>query len=318
MTARLRLESGQVLVTTALFLTVLLGGTAMTLDVGAWYREHRQAQTTADAAALAAAQSLPGDTAGASALAQSYAAKNGSGIDAVGGITFRTDYEPNDVVTVKVTRPTPGFFSSIFGIVTPNVHAKAAARSTVPSQATGVAPIAVNNQHPYLTGAACPANNGQPCFDQETTIPLDKSGAPGSFALVNLDQNSTGTTGASTVADWMLNGFSGYLPLGAYLSDPGAKWNNNGIDSALDSRMSSNPTMLVPVYDTLTLQGANAQYHIIGWAAFAVDSYVAKNDKNGPSGSVTGKFKEVIWDGIQSNTGPGGPDYGVHSVALVN
>jgi hypothetical protein len=310
--ARLRSECGQALVVTALFMSAAIGGTALTLDVGAWYREHRQAQTTADAAALAGAQSLPGDTAGASSTAQTYADKNGSGIDAADGIAFRTDYAPNDVITVKVTRTSDGFFSKLFGIDTVNVHAKAAARAAVPAQVTGAAPIAVNKFHPYLTGAACPGNNGKPCFNAETSIPLDKNGAPGSFALVNLDLSSQGTTGASTVATWVQNGFNGYLPVGAYLSDPGAKWNNNSIDDALRIRLDS--VLLFPVYDTLTLQGSNAQYHIIGWAAFYVDGFTA----SGTSGSVSGQFKRVIWDGIQSNTGPGGQDFGVYSVALVN
>jgi hypothetical protein len=311
--ARLRSECGQALVVTALFMTAAVGGTALTLDVGSWYREHRQAQTTADAAALAGAQSLPGNTAGASTSAQTYADQNGSGIDAAGGITFRTDYEANDVITVKVTRPAAGFFSKLFGVDSVNVHAKAAARSAVPAQVAGAAPIAVNKLHPFLTGAACPQNNGAPCFDTTTTLPLGKTGAPGAFALINLDlSNQNGTIGASTLGSWIEKGFQAYLPLGDYFSDPGAKWNDGPISSAVTDRVGS--VLLVPVYDTLTGSGSNAEYHVVAWAAFHLDSMTA----SGTSGSITGEFKQVIWDGIQSNTGPGGPDYGVHSVALVN
>ena len=313
MIARLRSECGQALVVTALFMAATVGGAALTLDVGSWYRESRQAQTTADAAALAGAQSLPGNTAGASAGASTYADKNGGGIDAVGGITFRTDYEPNDVVTVKVTRPAKGFFAKLFGIDSLNVHAKAAARSAVPSDVLGAAPIAVNKLHPDLTGAACPANNGAPCFGMTTTLPLGKTGAPGAFALINLDlSNQNGTIGASTLGSWILNGFNQYLPRGDYFSDPGAKWNDGPITSAVQARIGS--VLLFPVYDTLTGGGTNAEYHVIAWAAFQLDSMTA----SGTSGSITGEFKQVIWDGIQSNSGPGGPDYGVHSVALVN
>ena len=80
MTHRLRSDSGQALVVMVVFMLCLLGGVALTLDVGSWYREHRQAQTTADAAALAAAQFLP-NTVTAKSTAQTYADKNGGSLD---------------------------------------------------------------------------------------------------------------------------------------------------------------------------------------------------------------------------------------------
>src|SRR5215216_8185378 len=68
-------QNGQSMVLALVFLTVLMGMAAMVLDVGSWYRAHRQAQATADASALAGAQVLP-DTAAAAALANEYSAKN--------------------------------------------------------------------------------------------------------------------------------------------------------------------------------------------------------------------------------------------------
>ena len=306
MIARLRSESGQALAVTALFLSATLGASALTVDVGSWYREHRQAQTTADAAALAAAQSLPADPSQASAAAYTYAGKNGGGIDP-SGVTFRSDFMLNDTVTVKVTRTAPGFLSKLFGIDSTPVHAKAAARAATPLDARWAAPIVVNKLHPLLAGAGCP------CFNQVTTIPLGKTGAPGAFALVNLDNDSgPGTIGASTLGDWIQHGFNAYLPLGEYLSDPGAKWNDGPIQGALDLRVDSD--MLFPVYDTLTGSGSGAEYHIIGWVAFHLQSKTA----TGTSGSITGYFTQVIWDGIQSATSSGGPNYGVRTIALVN
>src|SRR5437764_15132777 len=61
--SRTRNERGQVIVLTVIALTVLLGMSALVLDVGSWFRTKRQLQATADAAALAAAQMLP-DTPG--------------------------------------------------------------------------------------------------------------------------------------------------------------------------------------------------------------------------------------------------------------
>jgi hypothetical protein len=314
---RLRSESGQALVVTVVFMLCLLGAVALTLDVGSWYREHRQAQTTADAAALAAAQFLP-NTFTATSTAQTYADKNGGGLDAVDGVVFSKSQLDNDTVTVHVTRNAPGFFSKLFSIDSALVHAHAAARSGVPIAARWVAPIAVNKLHPMLSGPGCP------CFgpSNQTTLPLGKTGAPGAFALVNLDDTISGAVGATTIGQWISSGFDGYLKLtddgGDYLSDPGAKWNDGPIQGALQARYGSD--LLFPVYDTLDGTGSNAEYHVIGWVGFHLlsDASGGAVSGGGVSGSITGYFTQVIWDGIQSAGGSSGPDFGVHSIELVN
>jgi hypothetical protein len=289
-----------------LFLFVLVGGLAVSIDVGAWYRQSRQAQVAADAAALSAAQALPTDPGQALALAQSYATDNGGGVDA-SDVTFSTAFLPNDTVTVKATQTAPGFFSKLFGIDHVTVHAQASARAGIPSQAFGVAPIVVNKLNPQLAGPGCP------CFNVPATLPLGKTGAPGAFDLVNLDTSTTsGTIGSSTLAGWIQDGFQQNLPLGDYFSDEGAKWNDGPIQSALQGRIGTE--LLFPVYDTLAGSGSNATYHVIGWVGFMVQGETA----NGASGSLTGYFTRVIWKGILSTTDPGIPDYGVYSVALVN
>ena len=88
-----------------------------------------------------------------------------------------------------------------------------------------------------------------------TTIPLGKNGAPGSFDLLNID-GSKGGTGGQTLADWILHGYSGYLPISWDPSDTGAKWNDSLVQNALEQRMHT--TLLFPVYDILTGSGANA------------------------------------------------------------
>jgi Flp pilus assembly protein TadG len=314
MRGRLRTdERGQALLLTILFLTVLLGAVALTLDVAVWYREQRQAQATADAAALSGAQALPTDPAQAQALAQQYADANGGGV-VPNGITIGTGYEPNDTLTVHVARTAPGFFAQLFGITSANVHATASARAGVPEQVDGVAPIVVNKLHPMLSGPGCP------CFKVETTLPLGKTGAPGAFGLVDLDNG--GSQGTPDLADWIANGYDGYLPLGPYDSDPGADFNSNGITQALTSRIGTE--LLFPVYDALTGQGTGAQYNVIGWVAFHLDCIGLKvtqtncvNNK-GNNDTLTGYFTRVIWNGLQSSTDKNLPDFGVYSVELVN
>jgi Flp pilus assembly protein TadG len=303
---RLRCEKGQAIVLTVLALPAMCAFAALTLDAGSWYLAHRQAQSTVDAAALAGAQALPGDTMQATALAQQYASVNGGGLTA-GDVAFRSDYAANDTVVVKFSRVAPGFFSKLFSIDSATVHATAAARAGVPLQAKWAAPIVVNKLHPMLSGPGCP------CFKTSTTIPLGKTGAPGAFGLVNLDRNTNGAVGTPVFADWIEHGYSDYLPLGGYHSEPGARFNSSLVRAALTARLGKE--LLFPVYDTLTGGGSNATYNIIGWVAFHLDAF---DDGHGNSQTLTGYFTRVIWDGIQSSTDHSLPDFGVHSVSLVN
>jgi Flp pilus assembly protein TadG len=309
--ARLRERDGQAMLMTVLFLGILVGAAGLTIDVGAWYREQRQAQATADAAALAGAQALPTDPAQALDLAERYAAANGGGVTPAGIGISQTGSLPNDTVTVDVSRNAPGFFSKLFSFASVDVGAKAAARAGVPEQVWGAAPIVVNKAHPLLSGPGCP------CFDVPTTLPLGKDGAPGAFGLADLNGGANGTP---ELADWIQSGYDGYLPLGDYDSDPGAKFNSSSVKTALNARL--NTTLLFPVYDTLTGQGANASYDVIGWVAFHLTGYGAdsscQGDPKGNSAVLCGYFQSAIWQGLQSNTPQPPPNFGLYSVSLVN
>jgi Flp pilus assembly protein TadG len=301
-----RNQTGQATILTLVFLTVLLGMAALVLDVGSWYRADRDTQSTADSAALAGAQALPDSTADASSLASTYASKNGGGLD---GVSFSSSYGTNDTIKVTVKKPAQGIFTRLFGVSSINVGSKATARTALISSAKYVAPIVVKNMHPKLLGTA-----GCPCFDPSnvTTIPLGRNGAPGAFDLLNLD-GSRGGTSPGILADWMLKGYDGYLDIGQYYSDPGAKWDSSQMHDALDQRIGT--TLLFPVYDDLIGNGSNAQYHVIGWVGFHLLSYEAR----GSSGSITGYFTEVIWSGLQATSGSGQPpNFGARSVQLID
>ena len=305
---RIRRESGQATVVTLIFLVVLLGMAALVLDIGSWYRADRATQSTADAAALAGAQVLPYDPANASSLALQYANKNGGGLSS-SEIHITKSLGDNDTIQVHVSKGANGVFTKLFGVNTVTVGSKATARASLMQSAQYVAPIGVNLKHDKLKGTT-----GCPCFGvgNSTTIPLGKNGAPGSFDLLNID-GSKGGTGGQTLAQWILKGYSGYLPIGSYLSDTGAKWNDSLVQNALEQRMHT--TLLFPVYDILTGSGANAVYHVVGWVGF----YLTGHTANGSSGSITGYFTQVVWDGIESTSSDGtNPDLGARVVKLVD
>jgi hypothetical protein len=175
-------------------------------------------------------------------------------------------------------------------------------------QAKYVAPIGVNVLNPKLKGTStCP------CFGSTnlTTLPLGKTGAPGSFDLINIDE-SHGGTGPSLLAGWILKGYDGYLSLGDYFSDAGAKWNSSEVQNALDVR--NNTELLFPVYDTIKGTGSNAEYHVIAWVGF----HLTGHTESGSSGTITGWFTEVVWTGIASTTATGQPNLGARVVNLVD
>ncbi len=294
----LRSDRGQATVLTLIFLVAVLGAAGLVLDVGAWFREQRDTQSTADAAALAGAQELPEFPGDAGALADSYVGKNGGGSQQV---SFSTAALANDTITVKVARETPGVFAKLFGIDSVTVGAKASARSGPLAEATWAAPIGVDLDHPLLQCAP------QPCFKQATTLDLQKVG-PGAFRLLNID-GSRGGTGSATVGEWVSRGFDGSMPLGWYYSDPGAKFNSSHVKDAMQFRLGDE--LLFPIYDETRGNGANFEYHVVGWVGFVVTGFSG----NGNKGTIKGYFVRVIWEGIQSTSGVG--NFGAHAIQLV-
>jgi Flp pilus assembly protein TadG len=300
-----RSDRGQATILTLVFLVVLLGMAALVLDVGSWYRADRATQSTADAAALAGAQALPSDPGNANTLALQYVTKNGGGTSAV---SLSTKFLTNDTVKVNVSKPAPGVFTKLFGVRSVTVGSHASARASLMDQAKYVAPIGVNILNPKLKGTStCPCLGST----SPTTLPLGKTGAPGAFDLLNID-SSHGGTGPSNLANWILTGYDGYLSLGDYFSDAGAKWNSSAVQNALKARLGTE--LLFPVYDVIKGTGANAQYHVIAWVGFHLTGFTAR----GSSGSITGWFTEVVWTGIASTSATGQPNLGARVVNLVD
>ena len=300
-------ERGQAVVLMVISLAVLTGMAALVLDVGIWMRTDRRLQATADAAALAGAQKLPTDVAGAKALAQSYANQNGG--DVLGAdISVTTTYTSNDTISVKAAKTQSGIFSKILGINSANIKADAKARTDSPAQARYVAPMVVYCGHSLIQN--CNGNH-MPTFNVQTTMDYDKMGAPGAFGMLNLD-NGNGTPGASEEGNWILHGYDKYLPLGMYRSDPGAKFSSQNVNGALDARVGT--VLLFPVFKTLSGTGQNAQYDIIGWIGF----YLTKETTHGNTATLEGYFTEFIAQGILAQSGSGAPNtFGVRSVQLV-
>jgi hypothetical protein len=306
--SRFKSQTGQAMVLTLVFLTVLLGMAAAVIDVGAWYKTHRQTQATADATALAGAQELP-DTTAAKPLALDYAGRNGGGVNGA-DVTFSSDRATNDTVHVTARKTVPGLFTKLFGINSVTARSTAAARVGTMTSARWAAPIGVDYRHPMLH---CDASlNCNPEFGVDTDIDFVKVG-PGAFRLINID-STYGGVGPKQLGDWIQTGLDGYMDNNKwYYSDPGMKPDSANVKRALDERIGVGKELLLPIYNDTRAQGAGFEYHVVGWAGYLVKSY----DINGSNRAhIYGQFVEIIWEGIQSEHG-GEADFGARSVELV-
>jgi Flp pilus assembly protein TadG len=309
--ARLKSERGQAFVLAAVAMVMCMGMAALVLDVGNWFRDKRRLQGAADAAALAGAQLLPDDAAGAQSQALTYANKNGGDV-AGANIVITSQYQANDTISVTGQRNDPGIFSKVIAIPSANITAHAKARVGPPIDVLHVAPMVVYCGHSLIQNCN---NDHTPQFNVQTQMDYDPMGAPGAFGMLNLD-GENGTVGSSNEAAWILDGFDKYLPIGKYKSDPGAKFSSTNIQSALDDRMHT--VLLFPVFKTLEDGGQNAQYDIIGWIGFYLTGY----DVHGNGATLHGYFTQYIAEGILSKHAPGSGGvpssfFGVKSIQLI-
>jgi hypothetical protein len=272
------------MVLAAISLVAICAMAGFAIDVGVWYQAHRKQQAIADAAALAAAGDLPANTSQATTDANAYAARNGG---SASSISFSTQYLANDTITVQAQNTVAAYFLKVIGINSTTVKATAVARAENLGAAYGSAPFGVINTQPEL---ACQ------CWGVPTQLTVGKTG-PGGFDLINID-GSRGGTSPGTLAQWIQYGCSCTTTAPTWLyGDPGAKYNSSQVQGAMNAMIGH--TMLFPVYDTTQGNGANLQYHIIGFAAFNMTAF----DLRGSSGTISGSFVKVDWAGSGTNSG---------------
>lgn len=304
-----RYQRGQAMVLSLVFLTVLLAMAAAVIDVGSWYRAHRQTQATADATALAGAQELPNSTDAARSLALDYANRNDGGVQAE-DVTFESEVNADDTIGVTARRQVPGLFTKLFGISTVTARSTAKARVGGLGQAKWAAPIGVDYQHPALR--CTPSLQCNPRFNEPTEIDFEKVG-PGAFRLINID-GSHGGTGPPVIGEWIRVGLDAYMPKDTwYYSDPGIKPNSVHVKDALNSRLGVGKELLIPIYSQTRAQGAGFDYYVVGWVGWLITGWDIRGVK---TAKIQGSFTRIIWDGIQSEH-EGDNGLGANSVQLV-
>jgi hypothetical protein len=124
-----REESGQTLLIAVLAMTVLLGFTAMAIDIGMFFQDRRHFQNSADAMALAGVAELPLNPALAHQKANEWAANNNVDSAEIQLVEVRTTSFPNDTLFVQLEGDFGWIFGRALGMTTSKVGAQAAART---------------------------------------------------------------------------------------------------------------------------------------------------------------------------------------------
>ena len=134
-------ETGQVLVLTALSMTLMLGFVGLAVDVGMLFHAKRNMQIAADAAALAGALDYKYNASPSLAVAAAQNAALANGITNLGDLTVHVPPAdgPNagstGFVEAIVSVPNPTVFMSLFGFNSVNVGARAVAGNGGPGDA---------------------------------------------------------------------------------------------------------------------------------------------------------------------------------------
>lgn len=117
-------EKGFAMIFIAVALVVLLGFTALAIDIGLLVSRKSTLQKACDAAALAGAQELPADTSSADTIARQYMMNNGATNQTNLNISFE---ESNNKIIVNAQEQVQFLFAKVLGISQGQVNVKAAA-----------------------------------------------------------------------------------------------------------------------------------------------------------------------------------------------
>jgi hypothetical protein len=319
---RLNEQDGAVAILVGILFVALLGIGALVVDVGHLYWERRQLQTGAEAAALSAAQDYAmGNGAAAEAGARTYADIN----DTRGA--FVSEFSPNlSAQQVTVTARTGsigsgGVLSSWLAQVIGNPTYFATATATARWGGVGggaTIPLTFSQcEWQQMTGgnvAALPTGERTVYFhSSQTAASVNSCGGPA-------NQDHPGGFG------WLSPngpGCSALVNLGSVQTDAGNNVPNACTESYLRNLIGG-PPVLLPVFSSVTSQGSNATFQIVGFAALQVSGFrFSGSQYNEPAGNVPcsgndrcirGSF--VAYYALDAVPSIGAPNFGVVTVQL--
>ena len=307
-------EAGITLVLVALLLVALLGAAALAVDIGRLYLERQHLVNSCDAAALAGGIELP-DQAVATTKAGQAAAANAMP-------TYQVSFPSTDKLRVDGQEVVQYGFARVLGYQEREVSAYAVVQRTpgVKSTSGVVVPWGIPYTA-YQQGEEILLKVGS----TGQSDPGDPEGTGGNFYPLALERSlGDGSSGGAVYTEDIRYGFQGEIEVGDVVStEPGNMVGptRQAVVTDADSlfhRAEQEPwasqtpetatygnprVVIVPI--VTTLGSGRDEVTILGFAAFYITAATGQ--------TVTGYFIEYT---IPSGT-PGGPDYGVSVLRLV-
>lgn len=299
-------EKGNALVIVALAMIVIMGFSALAIDVGAMFTARNQLQAAVDAAALAGASGLLISQGEATNRAITFAGLNNCINQPVAITSADVTFPTPDRVQVQANRPLSLFFASVLGLNTANITAMAVAELGKVVSTGDLKPWAIPDlNYPLGVQVILKAGElGAPGTSSGFFYPVDfpplNKGNPVTGAQAYLENIMYGASEPVEIGDILLvepGNMVGPTAAGVnYLigQDPGAYWNGTEVTGSAFPGFSSPRIIKVPFYDPNfpPASGKNT-VTVIRLGAFFLEDIQGRN--------VIGRFIEITTSGT-----PGG------------
>ncbi|MGJ9384758.1 pilus assembly protein TadG-related protein [Salipaludibacillus sp. CF4.18] len=289
-------EDGNALILLTFGLAAMIAILGLVIDGGHLYMSKSHLQKTANAAALSGAQEIVNSEAAVNEVVDYILASHGEQAS-----LFDSSIENDRKLTVDLEKPVPVFFSSLFGVDSVPVKARASAQINPMDAAKGVVPLGIDKSVELVHG-------------ETYTLKVDAGDSTeGNFGVLALEG-----PGAKNYEETLKSGFDEELRIGDVINTqtgnidgPTQRSMNHRIESCpsndpLDRDCSR--VMLVIVYEPTEPTQPLRSVRITGFAYF----YVA-NDKVVDS-TIEGRF--IKRAGADSTGEENSPDYGAYAIKL--
>jgi Flp pilus assembly protein TadG len=306
-------DGGAIAIMVALLATLLIVLAAFTTDFGLAYAQRQALATGADSAALSivreaqlqvtknpaltCAQLVTSNSASANvtALRQVNANSPYGAVLVAGDVTTTLScVGPSAGVlqaAVTVAKPVQTVFGGLVGVSTININRQSAAALGAVNGVSGFLPIAVcTNQAQAIVANAIADVPSRSTTYRHELVSLAKvwkpgndcgAGGSGNWGFLDCQGNS-----ANSIADGIQNGCPDTITLNGTTTPPsftasgtpGNKLNSGQVDNALATIMDK--VRVIPVYSTVTGNGNNATYTIVGFLSAKICGTKANNKTN--------------------------------------
>jgi len=295
---RAQREDGVVIIMVALSMVVILGGAAISVDLGNAWQAKRQLHTASDSAALSAGEVYAFSGNGCASIAGSYLNNNDSASSQASCAAASGTAPSSGYVTVGATKPQSWNFS---GTGTSTLTSQTSAEWGLPASADGMRPFALCENFPefnaWMNNPAGPAGTSASITVPFTNGNLGCQNAPGNWAF--LDYNGT-SGGANDLKDWFANGYPDPVMFPSNISPQTG--HVSSLQSTLQSLVDAGTVFPIAVYDLVSGTGNNASYHAVGVVRVQLIDF---NITGSPSNQyMTFKFVPGFVTGVCCGTGP--------------